>query len=357
MAMRNCLRGFLIGAWIGGAALTWAAAASRPSPALLQSLPPPVRRTVQAEVGNGRLDSVNLTNGDAGEVLYDVDFTRAAKSRNMTVAADGALLDIQVYPNEVPAAALNAIRSHSQGAQLGDITKNLGDNDDVSYEAEVTRDGAKRTFTVDEKGVLIETQVLLSETPPSVQEAIKSNVGPAVLNEIHKEMDGDDVSFNVIMTKSGRRRSFSVSGAGELLESQVFADELPAPVQKAVQAQAKRGRLGKINQSTDEGEAYYEAAITVGHNTSLMTFDASGSLDSQEDDIPWAALPAKVKIALRSLQAVGEEVNDVTRLTSGTNTAYEIELSLGPTRRSLSFDKDGNTKSPRSASGGQTGIH
>ena len=312
----------------------------------MQTLPIPVRRTVQAEIATGTLDSVSRTNGDGGEVIYDIDFTRLGKSRNMTVALDGKLLDIQVFLEETPFPVRAAIQKLSQGGELGDITKNIGDYDDFAYEVELTRDGATRTFTVDDHGLLLEMQVFLKETPPSVQQTIHTKVGGDILGDITKTMDGDEVSYDVEMTKADRRRTFTVGTNGALVQEQVFAEELPEAVQKAVEAQAQRGRLGKINQSTEAGKVYYEVAVSIGGNTCRVTLDAGGALDSEEQDMVWASLPAKVKIALHPLQVAGEQVNDVVRTTKGTNTTYNIELRNGPARRTLSFDDDGKVVPP-----------
>ena len=72
-----------------------------------------------------------------------------------------------------------------------------------------------------------------------------------------------------------------------------------------------------------------------------VTLDANGVADSEEEDTAWASLPAKIKIALHPLQVAGEQVNDVTRTTKGTNTTYDIQLRQGTARRTLLFDTDG----------------
>jgi uncharacterized membrane protein YkoI len=329
-----------------GPALAGGGAVASANAALLQPLPAPVRRTVLAEISTGILDSVSRTNGDDGEVIYDVDFTLLGKPRNLTVALDGRLLDTRVYLNEIPVPAQTAIKNLSAGGKLGEITKNVTDNDTGSYEVEITRDGATRTVTVDDHGVLLEMQVLLSETPPSVQKTINAKVAGAIPGEIRKIMDGAEVSYDVLMTKADRRRSFTVSTNGELLEEQVFNEELPPAVQNALQAQAKRGRLGKISQSTEQGKVYYEVALAIGLEDYRVTFNAAGALDSEEEDIAWAALPAKVKIVLHPFQVAGEDVDDVVRTTKGTNTTYDIVLRNGKTRRTLTFDKNGQTVPP-----------
>jgi hypothetical protein len=344
--MRKTLDGIIIGVSILCATPAPAGAAPRGYAPLLQPLPVPVRRTILAEIASGTLDSVSRTNGDAGEVIYDVDFTRAGKSRNMTVALDGKLLDIQVFLDETPVPARAAIRTLSRGGQLGDITKNIGCNDDISYEAEITRDGAMRRYTVDDKGVLLEMQVSLPDTPPSVQQTINARVGGGILGDIIKTMDGAEVNYDVVLTKAGRKRAFTVSAGGELVEEQVFAEELPAALQKAIQTQGQRGRLGKIAHSTDKSKDYYEVAVNIGPDTSWVTFDAAGALDSEVEDLGWASLPPKVKIALHPLQMAGEEVTDVTRTIEATNTTYDIELRKGQSRRTLTFGNDGKIIPP-----------
>jgi hypothetical protein len=186
----------LAGAGRRGNAGVSAAAGPNANAALLQTLPIPVRRTVQAEIATGALNSVSRTNGDDGEVIYDVDFTRLGESRNMTVALDGKLLDIQVFLDETPLPVRTAIRTLSQGGELGDIAKNIGDYDDFTYEVEFSRDGATRTFTVDDNGVLLEMQVFLKETPPSVQQTINARVGADILGDITKTMDGGQAAYD-----------------------------------------------------------------------------------------------------------------------------------------------------------------
>jgi len=313
---------------------------------MLQPLPVPVRRTVLAEISTGILDSISRTNGDDGEVIYDVNYTLIGKPRNLTVGMDGRLLDKRVFLDEIPAAARAAILSLAAGAQLGDITQNTADNDTSSYEVETTRDGKARAFTVDDHGVLLETQVLLAETPPPVQQAISATAGADILGGIKKIIDGNDVSYEAQITRAGRRRSFTVGAGGELEEEQVFGEELPKAVQTALDAQAKRGRLGKITRSTDQGRVYYEAALAIGPDDYRVTFDEAGALDSEEEDIAWVSLPGKVKISLHPLQVAGEDVDDVVRTTKGTNTTYDVVLRKDRTRRTLTFDTNGQTLPP-----------
>jgi hypothetical protein len=229
---------------------------------------------------------------------------------------------------------------------LGDITKNFGLNEDATYDADIMRDGTTRTYTVDEAGVLVQMQVFPAEAPLPVQNAIKTATGTGVIGDITKYIDEDGVTYEVSLARDGKNRTFAVNTNGELVERQVFQDEIPDGVQKAIETQAARGRLGKINQFTDEGKDYYEVEVHVGANTLRVTFTADGKLDSEDEEMALATIPSLVKTALRPLETLTEVITDITRTSEGTNTTYDIELRDGKSRRTITFDAEGKTVSP-----------
>ena len=324
-----------------------AGASPRGESTLLQSLPVPVRRAILAEVANdGAVNDVSRTNSDDGDVIYDVDFTRGRKSRNMTVALDGRLLDIQVYLSETPLGVQKALAGLSQGGQLGDIAKDIGLYEDFTYEAEITRGGVSRNYTLDDDGGVLERQVFLEELPSGAQAAVTSKLAGAVLRGITERTDEDGVNYETAMNRSGTNRTFSVSTNGQMLEEQVFLPEIPGAVQKAVLAQGRRGHLGKINKSADGGKDYYEVEIRIGANTGRVTFDGGGVVDSEEEEMAWATVPTPVRTVLLPLKAADEVVDDVTRTTEGTNTCFEVELRKGRFRRSITFTPEGKVVPP-----------
>ncbi|MGD1084729.1 MAG: hypothetical protein ABSA47_08275 [Verrucomicrobiota bacterium] len=322
-------------------------AAPGPSPAqpagadLLQSLPPKPRRTVYDEVGSEKLTAVTRTNSDEEEVIYEVQSSKDGKSRDLTVAGDGKLLEKQVFIEELPVAVRKAIQTITAGGQLGDITQEFDSIYSETYDVDMTRDTTNREFTVDGDGKLLDMEVFLPETPPSVQRTIQSNTVGATIQDITKSFEQEEVTYDVTMTQGGKTRSFSVSTNGELLQEQVFLDEAPVAVQKAIQAQSARGRLGDINLLTLAGKTNYDVDVVSGRKTVTVRFDAAGALQTEEEDeVLWADLPAEVKRALKPLQGDGE-ISDITRTTAGTDTRYKIELREGQKRRSLTFKADG----------------
>ena len=215
--------------------------------------------------------------------------SKEGKSRDLAVAGDGKLLDKQVFLDELPVAVRKTIQSITAGSQLGDITQEFDSIYSETYQVDMTRDTTNRQFTVDGDGKLLEMEVFFPETPPSVQLTIQSNTAGAKIEDITKSFEEEDVTYDVEMTQAGRTRVFSVSTNGELLLRQVFLDEAPAAVQKAIQAQSARGHLGDINLSTQSGKTNYEVDVVSGRKTVTVTFDAAGALQSEEEDeMVWA---------------------------------------------------------------------
>ena len=58
----------------------------------LSALPEPVRKTVQARVGNAEIAGVNKKD-DNGRVIYEIEFKDAGKNPTMKVAADGTIVE------------------------------------------------------------------------------------------------------------------------------------------------------------------------------------------------------------------------------------------------------------------------
>jgi hypothetical protein len=196
---------------------------------------------------------------------------------------------------------------------------------------------------LDDDGDLQEMQVFLPELPPSVLSSIRTNLEGGKLGEITKVYDEEDYdeAIDVKMTNAGKARTFLLSTNGELLQKQVFFDEIPAAVQKSFQAQAKRGRLGDMNKSVEDGVTYYSVDVISGRKTVNVTFDATGAFWGEEEDMLQADLPAPVKRALKLHQGTSE-VTDVNRTTEGTNTTYEIEFREDhKEKRYFDFKPDG----------------
>jgi hypothetical protein len=294
---------------------------------LLLTLPVPVRRAVIDQVGDEKLQSVVRTNTTDEPVVFEIQTAKNGKTRDLTIAADGKILDKQITLEEAPVPVRKSIQINLNGATLEDITKDVDDTFTVTYIVNSIRGGTNHEFIIGDDGDLQEKRVFLSELPASVLTSIRTNLAGATLGEITEVFDEEDydVSYDVKMTNAGKMRTFLISTNGELLRMQVFLNEVPAPVQKSIQAQSKRGRLGEISKCVEDGVAYYSVDVISNRKTVNVTFDATGAFWGEEENMLWADLPPLVKRALKTYQGTSE-ISDVNRTTEGTNTTYEIEF-------------------------------
>ena len=226
----------------------------------LSETPVAVQKTINAQVGDGKLEEIDRTNDD-DEVTFDVSFaTKTGVEQGFTVADDGTVLSVEVELTETPDAVQKAIREQSAGWQLNDINKNVADTE-ISYEAELSKNGHDKSFTVNEGGVLQDEEVSLTETPSAVQTAITAQVAAGHVKSIDENFDPDGNSFDIeAVTPEGGRNSFSVAVDGTLLSREVSLGKVPPAARKAIRERISGGKLIRIdkslNEQTDRAQSY-----------------------------------------------------------------------------------------------------
>jgi uncharacterized membrane protein YkoI len=119
---------------------------------------------------------------------------------------------------------------------------------------------------------------ILSRQPGPVQNAIRAQLGGGRLRSVDlDENDGERV-YDVEIVRDGKTRSFSVGAEGELLDAEVFMEELPAAIQEAIRTKVGGATLGEIDRSIDDGQASYEVEMISAGKTRTFTVDAKGKL-------------------------------------------------------------------------------
>jgi len=200
----------------------------------LSETPAAVQKTINAQVGDGKLDTIDRTNDDE-ETTFDVSFTsKTGAEQGFTVADDGTVLSVEVALAETPDAAQKTIQAQAAGWELDDINKNVADME-ISYEAEVVKDGRDKSFTVGEDGVLQDEEVSLAEAPAAVRNAITAQVADGSVKSIDENFDPDGNSFDVeAVTADGHQNSFSVGTDGALLSREVSLGKVPPAARRII---------------------------------------------------------------------------------------------------------------------------
>lgn len=243
------LKSFIL-IFLGYAVATGTFAAEISETVALAQTPSPVQKTIQAQIGDGKVGEIEKSlNGE--ENVFDVEFTtKDGQERDFTVDEDGTLLSLEVAPADAPAPVQKSVQTLEKQGDLEAIYKNL-DHSDVTYDVELdTKDGLKKDFTIAEDGTLLSAEVSLIETPDAVQKAIQTRVGDGKLESINKNFDEDGVTYDVEMTtKDDQEKGFTAAPDGSLVSAQVELADTPRPAQRTIRDQIGDGKILRIDKS------------------------------------------------------------------------------------------------------------
>lgn len=219
-------------------------------------LPPAVQKGIQAQLGSGKLGDIKRDE-EHGEVSYVAEITKDGRSRDYTLDEDGALLSVEVSLPETPPAVQKTIQNQIAQGTLESIGRTTDDGG-ASYDVEwKAKDGAAHSFSVLESGKLQSVQVALPETPPAVQAAILKEAGDGQVQDISKTFDDGAVFYDVSVNRGGQDRDFSVAENGRLESRQVFLPELSPAAQGTVLQSIGNGKIRRIDQVFDKKKGVF----------------------------------------------------------------------------------------------------
>jgi hypothetical protein len=123
-------------------------------------------------------------------------------------------------------------------------------------------------------------------------------------------------------------------------ETKVKMQDLPAPVQQAVQKHSQGATLRGLSKEVENGKTLYEAELKVANRTKDLTFDPSGNLVIVEEEVDLVSIPEAARAAIR--QTVGKrKLLLVESVTEGGTTAYEAHYRSGFLTKELKVDASG----------------
>ena len=223
-----------------------------PASITLAQSPPAIQKTVQENVGNGKVTAMSKVEED-GLARYEVDFTKDGISRDLKVAEDGTLVSIQVALAETPPAVQKAIAAQLGESKLGDIEKTF-EGAETNYEVEITtKDGRDSQFTLNEAGALLEIEIALSEAPAPVQKTVAEQMGNGTLTTLTKIIN-QTVTYEAVFTKDGKEGGVNVAATGALLSVQITLEQVPPAALKSIQEKVGNGKILSVWQSYEKRE-------------------------------------------------------------------------------------------------------
>ncbi len=296
-----------------------------------------VQKTINEKAAGAELGDITRTFQD-GEPVYEVDITRAGRNRYFAVDLDGTLLGEQVFLSELSPAIQATIKTQITGAKLGDINKVFGDT--VVYEAAMEKNGAVRTFTVDEDGDLLDIQLPLGETPPPVQKTIQEQAQGSSLDQITKIIAGDEITYQVDLTTNDQARTFYVTAKGDLLGMEIAITDAPMAVQQALQAQIGTADLEKVIKNVDEGKVSYQADMSVDGRPRTVIMDEEGKLIYEQEGVALVETPQPVQKTVQ-LKLGATQPSSITKTLEDGAVSYEVEWTKDGKAQSVTLDDKG----------------
>ena len=124
----------------------------------------------------------------------------------------------------------------------------------------------------------------VSKLPKAVQKTVKEQVADGKIARMRKETVEGGIAYGVECSKDGRKWQIEVAPDGKLLlrAEEVALTNLSAAVQKTIQQSAANGRIESIADVTEDGQSYYEAAVSFnGQEKTFIVGPGGKLLDTQ----------------------------------------------------------------------------
>lgn len=241
--------------------------------------------------------------------------------------------------SKLPPAVRKAIRQKLGDAKFAGVEKNTADGE-TTYDVEIVRDGQARGFTLDGDGNLIDEEVFLNELPAAVQQAIQKQAAGATVDEIDKSVEDGTVTYDVEAISGVKTNNFTIDDSGQLMDTQVALADLPAHLQTAIQKEAGDRKVGEIKKAFDEGEVSYEVEMIGDGKTNTLTFDSAGERASEAQAVTLSDTPDAVQKQIKSFIGTGA-VDGITKISEDHEVSYDVDVNTGGEHKTISVAQDG----------------
>jgi uncharacterized membrane protein YkoI len=214
-------------------------------------LPAPVKSAINASGANESVKEVTIHEVD-GRTVYDVELERNnAPNPRLRIAADGTVLRDSrqsvidaanaglywEYPapayvprlilGDLPASAQRTIKQEASGREIAEITSDLVDGR-PAYRVEFRERGRNPRLFVAENGTLLRPSekppvlglgTTFTQTPATVQQTIRREIGNGEITKIDKEgLSGSAVIYKVDVKDRERTYQLHIGENGKLLK-------------------------------------------------------------------------------------------------------------------------------------------
>ena len=124
-------------------------------------------------------------------------------------------------------------------------------------------------------------------------------------------------------------------------EKKVKQSDLPAAAQKTLAEQSKGTTVRGYSEEKENGQTYYEAAMTVGGHSKDVQVDAAGAVVEVEEQVDVNSLSTDVKAGLQAKAGKGKLVKVETITKHDKLVAYEAQVLTNGKKSEVQVGPDG----------------
>jgi uncharacterized membrane protein YkoI len=120
----------------------------------------------------------------------------------------------------------------------------------------------------------------VSKLPKAVQKTIKEQVADGKIVRMRKENAQGQIAYGVECANGEKKWQIEVAPDGKLLlrAEEMKLTDLSTAAQKTIQQSATNGRIESIAKVTEDGQSYYEAAVTFNGQEKTFIVGVGGKL-------------------------------------------------------------------------------
>lgn len=179
----------------------------------------------------------------------------------------------------------------------------------------------------------------LPQMSPEARHTVLAEAGLATIDACHRITEDGEEVFEVDITRNGIERSFSVALDGTLRSRQVFIGELTLPVQRAVTALQRVGKVNSIHWCDEDGDHVYEVEVLNGEDKRFYAVGLDGAFQAVQ--VHMNEVPEPVQKTIRE-QAGKARILDISRSEVDTGQVYDVLLLKDRKRWAVSIGIDGS---------------
>ena len=178
---------------------------------------PDIETAIKTQMGQDKLVSIDR-DSNSGQTSYEVTVSNpAGQEHSFTVSDAGALVSKEVELSELSPVVQAGIHAQMGDGKLKSIDQTFDDELTAYDVTAITPAGKKHDFSISEQGALVSHEMTLAETPPAVQATITQAIGDGKIIHIDQIDDTRRKSYEIEAQKDGKPFNFDVGPRGRFL--------------------------------------------------------------------------------------------------------------------------------------------